>query len=76
MSQAEQLIAGLGGANNISELESCITRLRVEVVDEALVDDEQLKSAGAFDVIKTSRIIQVVIGPTADTVSDDLRALL
>src|SRR5690625_5140276 len=39
MSKAEQIVAGLGGADNIDEVEACITRLRVEVGDENLVDE-------------------------------------
>ncbi|MDU1064510.1 MAG: PTS transporter subunit EIIB, partial [Cutibacterium avidum] len=39
MDKAEQIIAGLGGADNIEDLEPCITRLRVEVADDDLVDE-------------------------------------
>ena len=38
MSTAEQIVTGLGGRENISDLEPCITRLRVEVVDQEKVD--------------------------------------
>ncbi len=41
-SKAEQILAGLGGAANIIELEACITRLRTEVEDASLVDDRPL----------------------------------
>ena len=39
MSNAEQILAALGGADNIIEIEPCITRLRAEVEDPSLVDE-------------------------------------
>jgi PTS system N-acetylglucosamine-specific IIB component len=38
-SKAEQILAGLGGADNIIEMEPCITRLRTEVKDVGLAED-------------------------------------
>ena len=48
-SKAEQILAGLGGAENIVEIEACITRLRTEVEDGSLVDEKALKAAGAHE---------------------------
>ena len=45
MSKAEQILRGLGGDANVLDLEACITRLRVEVEDPALVDDATLTAA-------------------------------
>ena len=50
-SKAEQILAGLGGAENIVEIEACITRLRTEVEDGGLVDEKALKAAGAHGVV-------------------------
>ena len=50
-SKAEQILAGLGGAENIVEIEACITRLRTEVKDGSLVDQAALKAAGAHGVM-------------------------
>ena len=47
MSKAEQILAGLGGADNVVEIEACITRLRTEVTDPGKVDEAALKAAGA-----------------------------
>jgi len=44
-SKAERIVAGLGGADNIVEIEPCITRLRTEVTDGSLVDEAALKDA-------------------------------
>lgn len=45
--KAEKIVAGLGGLDNIDEVEGCITRLRTEVHDASLVDEAALKAAGA-----------------------------
>lgn len=75
MSKAEQILAALGGPANIVELEPCITRLRVQVGDVGMVDDESLKSAGAFGVVRSGRIVQVIVGPEADELAVELDRL-
>jgi N-acetylglucosamine PTS system EIIB component len=74
--QAEKLVAGLGGAANIIEIEPCITRLRTEVEDASLVDDAALKAAGAHGVMRSGSVVQVVLGPEADTIASDIEDLL
>ncbi len=74
--QAEKLVAGLGGAANIVEIEPCITRLRTEVEDASLVDEAALKAAGAHGVMRSGSVIQVVLGPEADTIASDIEDLL
>ncbi|MGW4243704.1 PTS transporter subunit EIIB, partial [Nocardia sp. NPDC004722] len=44
MSKADQIVAGLGGLDNIIEVEGCITRLRCEIKDVAKVDEKALKA--------------------------------
>jgi N-acetylglucosamine PTS system EIIB component len=75
-SQAEKIVAGLGGAANIIEIEPCITRLRTEVEDASLVDDAALKAAGAHGVMRSGSVVQVVLGPEADTIASDIEDLL
>jgi len=75
-SKAEQILAGLGGADNVVEIEPCITRLRTEVKDGALVDEKALKSAGAHGVVKSGNVVQVVVGPEADNVAEDMEDLM
>jgi len=74
--QAEQIVAGLGGADNIEEIEPCITRLRTEVKDASLVDEKALKAAGAHGVMRSGTVIQVVVGTQADTIASDIEDLL
>ncbi len=75
-SKAEQIVAGLGGADNIDEIEACITRLRTEVKDPGRVDEAALKAAGAHGVLTAGRVVQVVVGPEADVLADDIEDLL
>lgn len=75
-SKAEQILAGLGGAGNVVDLEACITRLRTEVEDAALVDQAALKAAGAHGVVASGTVVQVVVGPEADTLADDIEDLM
>jgi PTS system N-acetylglucosamine-specific IIB component len=75
MSKAEQILAALGGDANIIELEPCITRLRVEVIDPALVNEAALKATGAFGVVRSGKVVQVVVGTEADTLASDIEDL-
>ena len=74
--QAEQIVAGLGGARNIVDLEPCTTRLRTEVQDVSLVDEAALKSAGALGVMTSGTVVQVIVGMQADTIASDIDDLL
>jgi N-acetylglucosamine PTS system EIIB component len=75
MSKAVQILAALGGDANIIDLEPCITRLRVEVIDPALVNEAALKATGAFGVVRMGRVVQVVVGVEADTLASDIEDL-
>ena len=75
-SKAEQILAGLGGADNVVEIEPCITRLRCEVEDGSKVDEKALKAAGAHGVIASGNVVQVVVGPNADTIAEDIEDLM
>lgn len=72
MTTAAEILAGLGGRDNVTDLEPCITRLRVEVVDQEKVDEEALRSAGAFGVVRSGRVVQVVVGPVADALASEI----
>ncbi|TDC45948.1 PTS sugar transporter [Actinomadura sp. KC345] len=76
MDKAEAIVAALGGADNIVEIEPCATRLRTEVSDAGKVDDAALKKAGAHGVMRSGTVVQVVVGPEADTLATDIEDLL
>lgn len=75
MSQAQRIVDALGGFDNIVEIEPCITRLRCELEDAGAVDGAALRSAGAHGVVTVGNIVQVVVGPNADTVAEDIEDL-
>lgn len=76
MSKAEQILAALGGTDNVEEIEGCITRLRTEVADASLVDQAALKAAGAHGVMATGTVVQVVVGPEAENLAEDIQDLM
>lgn len=76
MTQAEQIVAGLGGLGNIVEIEACITRLRIALNDTSVVDEPLLRAAGAHGIMRTGSMVQVVVGPVADTIASQLHDLL
>ncbi len=76
MSKAEIILAALGGAGNVEEIEGCITRLRTEVVDATLVDQAALKKAGAHGVMIVGTVVQVVVGPEAESLAEDIQDLM
>jgi len=59
MTQAEQIVAGLGGRANIVEVEACITRLRTELADSSLVNEQALKDAGVHGVMRAGAVVEV-----------------
>jgi PTS system N-acetylglucosamine-specific IIB component len=73
---AEQVLAGLGGADNIINMEPCITRLRVELRDNSKLDEAALKKAGAHGVMKMGKAVQVVVGTQADNIEAEMRGLM
>lgn len=70
---AAQIIKGLGGADNIADLDYCATRLRVTVKDNVKVDESEIKRAGVAGIIRPSQTaVQVVIGPKVQFVHDEV----
>lgn len=74
--RAAAIIEGLGGVTNIVEIDPCATRLRTLVKDPSHVDAPALKAAGAFGVMVSGQMVQVVIGPDADTLASELAELM
>ena len=70
------IVAGLGGKKNISDVDCCITRLRITVFDASKVVDATLKASGASGVIKKGNGIQVVYGPKVAVIKSKLEEYL
>ncbi len=73
---AAQVLAALGGKENVQSLEGCITRLRLFVNDPAQIDEARLKSLGASGVIKRGKIAQVVMGTQSDRIASRINRIL
>ncbi|HKE15672.1 MAG TPA: N-acetylglucosamine-specific PTS transporter subunit IIBC [Kofleriaceae bacterium] len=73
-SRGESYLQALGGAGNVREVEACATRLRLDVVDSARIDEAALKQLGARGVLRLATgSAQVIIGPQADQVADEIQ---
>ena len=65
MLKAQLIVRGLGGKDNITETEACMSRLRVVVKDYSLIDESILKRTGCNGIVKvSSNEIQIVYGTT------------
>ena len=74
---AREILAGLGGPENIDTTSYCTTRLRLTVKDPAKVDEEKIKQAGVAGLIKPGpKAVQVIIGPQVQAVHDEFVKLL
>jgi N-acetylglucosamine PTS system EIIB component len=74
--KAQKILEALGGRDNVIEIEPCITRLRCELEDGSVVDEKALKALGAHGVMRSGNVVQVVVGPEADTIASDIEDLL
>ena len=73
---AAVILRGLGGADNVLSVDSCITRLRLEIKDMQKVSDSVIRSSGAAGVIRPGKnALQIVIGTTVEFVADELKKL-
>lgn len=73
-SLARCLTEALGGSANIASLDHCISRLRIEVNDDSLVDEAAIKAAGVKGLIRPGRgSVQIVIGTAVQFVADEMK---
>lgn len=69
---SEMILEGLGGLENIEDLDCCATRLRVKVKDIKKVSDVILKESGSAGVIKKGEGVQVIYGPRVTVIKSEL----
>jgi PTS system N-acetylglucosamine-specific IIC component len=75
--RGEAFVAALGGVANLVSVDACTTRLRLIVADQSVVDDAALSALGARGIIRPSEnAAQVVLGPVADLVAEEIRGTL
>ena len=74
---AKTVLEGLGGKENVTSLDNCITRLRMEIKDYTKVDEKKIKSAGIAGIIRPSKTsVQVIVGTKVQFVADEMKKLL
>jgi PTS system D-glucosamine-specific IIC component len=66
------IVSGLGGTDNISDVDCCATRLRITVHQADKVKDDLLKKSGAAGVIKKGNGVQVIYGPRVTVIKSNL----
>ena len=67
----------LGGRDNITDVDACMTRLRVSVDKmESVGDESAWKKAGAMGLVKKNKGVQAVYGPKADVLKSDIMDVL
>ena len=75
-SVAKIVLEGVGGPENVTSIDNCITRLRLEVKDYTKVNEKVIKSAGVAGVIRPSKTaVQVIIGTQVQFVADECKKL-
>lgn len=74
---AKIIMEGLGGKENVTSVDNCITRLRLEIKDYTQVDEKKIKSAGIAGVIRPSKTsVQVIVGTQVQFVADEFKKLM
>ena len=66
------ILKGLGGKDNISDIDCCATRLRVTVKKPELTDEAALKQSGASGVIRKGHGVQIIYGPKVSVIKSNL----
>ena len=73
---AKVILEGVGGKENVTSIDNCITRLRLEIKDYTAVDEKKIKSAGVAGVIRPGKnAVQVVVGTKVQFVADEFKKL-
>ncbi|MBS2780517.1 N-acetylglucosamine-specific PTS transporter subunit IIBC [Aeromonas salmonicida] len=73
---ARQYLEVLGGQENLVTIDACITRLRLTLKDRSIVDERKLKALGAAGVVKLGeQNLQVILGPLAEIIAGEMKAL-
>jgi len=71
-----EVLSALGGRDNITKLDACITRLRVSVRDASKVDKDRLKTLGASGVMQVENNLQVVFGTKSEAIKEQMLEIM
>ncbi|ANF97981.1 glucose-specific PTS transporter subunit IIBC [Paenibacillus bovis] len=71
-----KILDAFGGQENISSLDACITRLRIQVKEPKNVNKDRLKSLGASGVLEVGNNIQAIFGTRSDTIKSQMQDII
>jgi len=70
------ILKGVGGKENVVSIDNCVTRLRLEIKDQAQVNEKIIKSAGVSGIIRPGKTsLQVIVGVQVQFVADEFKKL-
>lgn len=73
---ASIILEGIGGKENVTSIDNCVTRLRLEVKDQSKVNEKIIKSAGIAGIIRPGKTsVQVIVGTQVQFVADEFKKL-
>lgn len=74
---AKVILDNIGGANNLSKLDHCVSRLRLEVKNPDLVNEKPIKAAGIAGLLRPEKTkVQLIVGSRVQAVFDALKSLV
>tara|TARA_R110001583_G_scaffold21088_5_gene80293 strand:- start:8573 stop:10030 length:1458 start_codon:yes stop_codon:yes gene_type:complete len=73
---ANQYVQALGGKDNLTVIDACITRLRLTLKDRSVVKESELKALGAMGVVKLGEDnLQIIIGTKAESIANQMKLI-
>lgn len=74
---AKKLLENVGGKENVLDIECCTTRLRLDLIDASIVDEENIKKTGAKGIMRYSDTeIQIIIGSDVNRIAKEMKELI
>ncbi|MGL5056479.1 MAG: glucose PTS transporter subunit EIIB, partial [Fusobacteriaceae bacterium] len=70
------ILEGLGGTENVKEMDYCATRLRLEIKNIDLVNDKKIKSVTSGVLKPSKNTVQVIVGPSVEFVFEEFKKLV
>lgn len=73
---ARKIFEGVGGKENVVSVDNCIVRLRIEISNPKMVDEEKIRSSGVAGIMYPGKNnIHIVIGPQVEKITDELKKM-
>ncbi|CDQ38687.1 PTS transporter subunit EIIC [Virgibacillus salexigens] len=74
---AKKILENVGGKENITDYENCMTRLRLVLADASIINEEKIKQTGAHGVVKVDdQHVQIVVGPEVSNIYQEFKKLI